>query len=200
MRTPTRFEWDRMKKPYLVLLPLVFIFSGFLSACSSAQTPPESKPAVAVPITAASEPEEALNEVNTLSPEGESVEEKTEEVLINYNPKGRRDPFRSIVISRSAANLQRNVDSLPPLQRRDLSDLKLIGIIWGEMGPSAIVTVPGGSGYTVRVGTRIGLNNGVIKRITQNEVVVEESLLSIFGETSQNDVIMELHPHKEGQE
>jgi len=180
-----------------VLVPVFLIAFGFMSACSTAQTPPEPAIPIAVQAPAPSENGEALN-----APEmrEEPAGKKEEEVFINYNPKGRRDPFRSIVVTRTGVNAGKDIGSLPPLQRRDLSELKVIGIVWGEMGPSAIITVPDGKGYAVRVGTRIGLNNGVIKRITQNQVVVEETLLNLFGETSQSKVMMELHPQKERSE
>ncbi|MBN4054816.1 pilus assembly protein PilP, partial [Nitrospira defluvii] len=165
-----------------------------LSACSTPKTPSESQTPLVVPVTAPSENNEQTEENSPQPPE------EAEVVLVSYNPKGRRDPFRSIVSSRSGSRRPTVVGSLPPLQRRDISNLKLIGIIWGDFAPNAIITAPGGKGYTVRVGTRIGLNNGVIKRITQNEVVVEETLVNIFGEAEKSDVTMELHPQKEGLE
>ncbi len=171
-----------------ILTAIVFV------ACSTPQTPPESQAPLAVPVaTLPKNSGPALEEMPQTA-------EETQTLSTRYNPKGRRDPFRSIVNPRNGLRRPTRVGSLPPLQRKDISELQLIGIIWGEFGPKAMITVPEGKGYTVQVGTRIGLNKGVVKRITQNEVVVEETLVNVFGETQNSDVIMELHAQKEGLE
>ncbi len=122
--------------------------------------------------------------------------EKIEPPLFSYNAVGRRDPFRSIVAQ--TANRQNSVKSLPPLQRNSVTDLRLQGIIWGSYGPRAVVNTPDGKGYTVHLGTKIGPNGGVISSITQKKVVVEETLVNVFGESKKREVYMELHPQKEG--
>ncbi|MFQ5597715.1 MAG: pilus assembly protein PilP [Nitrospiria bacterium] len=174
---------------------MVLLQGVLLISCSMAETPPAvTKPPSVLPLaseTLTAEPEEAL----AASPAGR--DEAIKAPIFRYDPKGRRDPFRSIVASRGRIRNPRAGENLPPLQRKDISELKLIGIIWGSLGPSAIITVPTGEGYPVRVGTRIGLNRGVVKRITQNAVVVEETHLNMFGETDKSDVVMELHPDKE---
>ncbi len=78
--------------------------------------------------------------------------------------------------------------------------MKLIGIVWGGFGYGAVIQTSDGKGYPVRKGTRIGTNNGVISQITNKELVVEEKYLDIFGETKIRNIVMELHPQKEGLE
>lgn len=114
-----------------------------------------------------------------------------------YDPQNRRDPFRSILVTTDAS---RKVETLPPLLRTELRDLKLIAVVWGGFGYSAMVQTPDGKGYTLRVGTPVGTNNGVVKRIVQDRVSVEEKFVDIFGENKVREVVLDLHPPKEGSE
>src|SRR5438093_11210977 len=46
----------------------------------------------------------------------------------SYDPKSRRDPFQSLTKVIKTASLQ---SQMPPLQRVQISDMKLLGIMWG---------------------------------------------------------------------
>ncbi|HZS12046.1 MAG TPA: pilus assembly protein PilP, partial [Nitrospirales bacterium] len=96
----------------------------------------------------------------------------------SYNPSGRREPFLAIV--RKSAG-EEDASNLPPLQRTSLSELGLIGIVWGGFGFTAMVQAPDGRGYSVRPGTRIGPNNGIVSSITENAVVVQERFTDVYG-------------------
>lgn len=164
---------------------------GFLVSCGFSE-PPSVPHAPSAPSAGAPKAEPAPP---VAAPTASA--EKKEEIPFQYNPAGRRDPFKSIIVSSERQSLAEN---LPPLQRKELSELKVIGIIWGGFGYGAVIQTPDGKGYPVRKGTRMGLNNGVISRITNKEVVVQEKYLDIFNERKTRDVVMELHPHKEGLE
>jgi len=139
-------------------------------------------------------------------PESKRVAEETpmaiaptvEQVLeYNYNAQDRRDPFRSILITTETT---KKIDVLPPLQRTEIAEMRLIGIVWGSLGYSAMIQTPDGKGYTIRVGIPIGPNNGVVKRITERNLIVEEKFTDIFGEKKTREIVMDLHPQKEGSE
>lgn len=175
-----------------VLRSGMLIIGALLFGCGETAPPVASKPA---PSTASAVvPKVPAEEI--VAP---AAPEKKEDpaALFQYNPAGRRDPFKSIIIASGKRNASEN---LPPLQRKELSEMRLIGIVWGGFGHGAIVETSDGKGYPVRKGTRIGLNNGVISQITNREVVIEEKYLDIFGETKVRNVVMELHPQKEGLE
>lgn len=170
---------------------LIYALSfGLLISCGFSEPPPVPHAPSAPPAGA---PKADAAPAATAAP---SVKEKAE-IPFQYNPEGRRDPFKSIIVS---SEKQALVENLPPLQRKELSELKVIGIVWGGFGYGAVVQTPDGKGYPVRRGTRMGLNNGVISRITNKEIVVQEKYLDIFNERKTRDVVMELHPHKEGLE
>ena len=116
----------------------------------------------------------------------------------SYTSSLRRDPFRSVIASTERRT--RPKGSLPPLQRVAISDMKLVGIITGSNGPKAMIKTPDGKGYTVRVGTRLGLGQGVIRKITSRDITIEETQMNVFGEPMKRVFVVKLHPQKEGLE
>ena len=89
--------------------------------------------------------------------------------------------------------------SLPPLQRAGLTEINLIGIIWGGFGYTAMVQTPDGKGYSVRRGTRIGPNNGIVSKVTQNSIVVTERYTDIYGKDQEREYVKLLHPSEESE-
>jgi Tfp pilus assembly protein PilP len=121
------------------------------------------------------------------------MEEIRQTNRFRYNSFGRRDPFLSFV--KPAEEVSK---VLPPLQQADLSQMKLVGVAWGSGGYGAMIQVSAGKTYSVKVGTRVGTNNGRVKEIGQKEIVVEEPFLNIFGRSDLKRVVMKLYPKKEG--
>jgi type IV pilus assembly protein PilP len=122
------------------------------------------------------------------------VEQKPQSVF-SYNPAGKRDPFTPIIVKdeRKAPSGDR-----PPLERFNISEFKLTGIVWGGFGYSAMLEGPEGKGYFVHVGTIIGQNKGVVKKITKDAMVVEEKFKTISGETDRKEIVIELRKKQEG--
>ncbi len=92
-----------------------------------------------------------------------------------YDPKGRRDPFKpysEIVLSDGSDG---PVGPVMPLQRFDLDQLRLIGIIWDVKDPKAMFLDPNSRIYTIGRDERIGPNNGYVAAIREGEVVVIET-------------------------
>ncbi|MBI3810803.1 MAG: pilus assembly protein PilP [Nitrospirae bacterium] len=114
-----------------------------------------------------------------------------------YNPEGRRDPFRSILVK---SELGKSLENLPALLRTEVGELRLIGIVWGGFGYSAMVQTPDGKGYTIHVGTPLGPNRGRVQKITERYLTIEERYVDIFGENKVREVKLDLHPQKEGSE
>ena len=108
-----------------------------------------------------------------------------------YDPKSRRDPFQSLTRMIKA---DKTKPDMPPLQRVQISDLKLLGIMWGGYGYYGLVQTPDGKGYTVKEGMLIGTNNGVITTITDKAIIVSEPSIDITGQKSTKDVEILLRP------
>jgi type IV pilus assembly protein PilP len=113
----------------------------------------------------------------------------------SYNPQGRRDPFAPIIVR---AEQRARGGNLSPLERYDLSQFKFTGVLWGGYGYNAMIEGPDGKGYFIRVGTIIGPNKGVVKKITQQTMVVEEKYKTFSGETERKEIVIELRKKQEG--
>ena len=111
----------------------------------------------------------------------------------SYDPKSRRDPFQSLTKMIKTASLQ---SQMPPLQRVQISDMKLLGIMWGGYGYFGLIQTPDGKGYTVKEGMLLGTNNGVIKTITDKAIIVAEPTIDIAGRKSTKEVEILLRPRE----
>jgi type IV pilus assembly protein PilP len=112
----------------------------------------------------------------------------------SYDPSGRRDPFAPIIENDS----QGQSDAvLPPLQRIGLTEMSLIGIVWGSYGYTAMVQTPDGKGYSIRRGTRVGPNNGIVSSITDRGIIVQERFTDVYGNKQEREYVKLLHA-KEG--
>lgn len=103
---------------------------------------------------------------------------------------GSRDPFRPMTL-RAKVNT-RVRENLSPLERLDLSQLKVVGIIWDIKEPRAMVEDTTGLGYVVKVGTPIGGNEGTVKAIHRNQIVIEEFADDVYGVRKKIDRSMNL--------
>lgn len=113
-----------------------------------------------------------------------------------YDPSGRRDPFAPVIQDLQLGKVDVN---LPPLQRVTLTELNLIAIVWGAYGYTAMVQTPEGHGYTVKRGTRVGQNNGIVSAITERGIIVQERFTDVYGKKQEREYVKLLHP-KEGSE
>jgi len=120
--------------------------------------------------------------------------EERPERAYTYNPTGRSDPFAPIIVKEGSKG---KGGDRPPLERYNLSEFKLTGIVWGGFGYNAMLEGPDGKGYFVRVGTIVGPNRGVVKKITQNTMVVEEKYKTYTGETERKEIVVELRKKQE---
>jgi len=114
----------------------------------------------------------------------------------DYDPEGRRDPFRSFEWERLALE---NDDSLRgPLEQFDVSQLSVVAVVWNSGGGRALVEDPSGQGYIVEMGTPIGKNDGSVVRIDDNLVVVKETYVDFLGHESKKDVELRIRSSEGG--
>jgi Tfp pilus assembly protein PilP len=109
----------------------------------------------------------------------------------HYSPLGKRDPFQAPMKSQAK---RRPRENLSPLERYELGQLNLVGVVWDLKDPRAMVEDSAGLGYIVRVGTPIGPNEGKIKEIKPAEVLIEESFIDFYGARKNRQVSMKIVP------
>jgi type IV pilus assembly protein PilP len=96
--------------------------------------------------------------------------------VYNYNPVGKRDPFRSPVAD-MANEVQQAGPQLAcnePLCQWDIDQLRLVAVVTGDANPMAMVEDPMGRGHIVRRNTRMGRQGGKVTQILRTEVIVTE--------------------------
>ena len=101
-----------------------------------------------------------------------------------YDPTGKVDPFEPLFREKpTLAKKKQRKKRRPqtPLERIDLSQLKLVGIILASSGNRALVEESSGKGYVIRKGTYIGTNSGKVVKIKKETVIVEEEIEDVTG-------------------
>lgn len=118
-----------------------------------------------------------------LSPAGQTF--KDEDAYI-YDPADKRDPFRSLILGKKEKikleeekeekKIMEEMEKIPssPLYQFDLSAIKVVAIMWGDIGKYALVEAPDGKGYTIKKGEYIGKSRGLVKDIDREKLLVEE--------------------------
>lgn len=125
--------------------------------------------------------------------------EKKEEAEYTYNPLGKPDPFKPFIQITTAKEYSRSVPQTP-LQKYEISQLKLVAIIITPEGNVALVEDSAGKGYFLKKGTEIGKNDGKVKKILKDKVIIEEVYEDIFGQKKINEISLFLHQVEEGGE
>ena len=107
----------------------------------------------------------------------------------HYSSSGKRDPFQAPM---KAQAKRRPRENLSPLERYEIGQLNLVGVVWDVKDPRAMVEDAAGLGYIVRVGTPIGTNEGKIKEIRPAEVLIEENYIDFYGARKNRQVSMRI--------
>lgn len=170
-----------MNHPSVVIAVLMM---GVLAACS------DSGKAPGTPVSTGPKPvTQVATQVTATSPQ-----EQTQPEYV-YQSFGKRDPFSSIIAKEGSGV---KLSERPPLERYNLAEFKLAGVIWGGFGFNAMLEGPDGKGYFVHVGSIIGPNKGVVKKITQHSMIVEEKFKTVTGDMDRKEIVVELSKKQEG--
>ena len=152
-----------MRPWYAGVALLLSLMVGMLVAGVSGQEPPgpkRARPTAAPPVQTTPEPVEGYH----------------------YDVQGRRDPLQPLVKEALSDTLRPTprdpARPLGPLERFDISALKLVGIVWGELGRKALIKAPDGKSYFATLETYIGRYSGKVMAIESDHLVIEEQYLN----------------------
>ena len=177
------------KRNGLLILSILFLF--FITGCSGGTSPPSVTQKVK-PSPAAKQKGDPVKVAEKKEPE------KKEEPEYTYNPAGKADPFRPFIQLTPAKGPSKIPQT--PLQKYDISSLKLVAIIAAPEGSVGLVEDSAGKGYFLKKGTLVGKNDGKVIRILKDRVIIEETFQDILGQTKTNEVSLILHRTEEGGE
>ncbi|MGI9534939.1 MAG: pilus assembly protein PilP [Thermodesulfobacteriota bacterium] len=100
-----------------------------------------------------------------------------------YSPTGKRDPFKPFIKTpkEKAAVI---TATTPPIKRFPLAEYRIVGIVWVENEPKAMVVDPEKNTYFLGKSDEIGNKNGVIVEVNENGLLVSEKRFfeDVFGE------------------
>ncbi len=110
-------------------------------------------------------------------------------------PQRIRDPFRPIIPKESPGQKNSGSATTPPLQRYDIEQLKLVGIIVSENQEKkmAIVQDSRGRSYVITKGTIMGKNRGTVAKILDDQVIIEEGAGENRLQIETRRIILDLH-------
>jgi type IV pilus assembly protein PilP len=102
-----------------------------------------------------------------------------------YDPRGKIDPFEPLFKETpevaQVTKVRKKRAPQTPLERIDISQLKLVGIILAKSGNRALVEESSGKGYIVKTGTYLGTNSGKVVKIEKDKVIVAEEYEDVLG-------------------
>jgi Tfp pilus assembly protein PilP len=118
----------------------------------------------------------------------------SEEDPYTYDTSNRRDPFKPLIATNTVADsgVVQEKFNCPPTQEFELASLKLVAIVWGDLGRKAMLKAPNGRGYTFTEDMLVGRNCGRIRRIESNAVVIEETRRDTEGKVMKEEVVLRL--------
>jgi Tfp pilus assembly protein PilP len=99
-----------------------------------------------------------------------------------YSAQDRRDPLAPL-LKEVLPDVLRPKPRPPerplgPLERFDIATLKLVGIVWGELGRQALIKAPDGKSYFATLETYMGKYGGKVIAIEHDYLVIEEQYLN----------------------
>ncbi len=106
-----------------------------------------------------------------------------------YEPTGKRDPFQPVDLSKGGS--EQDCKEFP-LACFDIGQLRYSTYLQFGDDPRGMVEDITGVGHPVRIGTRIGRNDGEIMEILPDKITVVEKLVDVTGQTSTRAVAMPL--------
>ncbi len=136
---------------------------------------------------------EAIEEgADEATEEGSLEKFKIRKPTYTYQSLGMRDPFRSLIETVEETATGDNPIERPPIERYNVSQLRLIAVVSAGSDAYALVVLPDGKSYTVREGMNIGLHGGIVKEIRSDQVVVDVEFKDHKGNIKTEEVFLKL--------
>jgi type IV pilus assembly protein PilP len=164
---------------------------GKVDAGAPASLPPLPSESLAPGVSGEKADAAAMEGESTTAAGAETaLAEKLADASPRYDPTGKVDPFAPIFKETPTVSMESGEKKiirrrpLTPLEKIDLSQLKLVGVIRAESGNHAMVEDATGKGYVITKGAYVGIYGGRVVQIERDRVFIEEEVEDIFGKIS----------------
>lgn len=113
-----------------------------------------------------------------------------------YNSVGKIDPFqpifRNLPIKPTSTVHQTDCVSNPVLERLDMSQLMLSGVVLTEGRPIALFQEANGKGHVITEGVCFGVRGGKVERILNGQVIIREEMQDVTGRIQVKKIALKL--------
>ena len=99
-----------------------------------------------------------------------------------------RDPFKRPNFTAPVEGVKSDLESFPA------DKFELIGVMTGPKQLRAMVRAPNGKTYFIDHRSRLGMHNGVVKKITSQVIVVREKVMNVIGQEEVVDTEIKMPP------
>ena len=149
---------------------------------------PKAKP------SPSAKPQPSKEEDEVLTLEKLQAMQKAEEDKFKLNPRLMHDPFVPLAVVDEKPPPP--PEELPPLQKLELSQIKLVAVVMADNKTRALVEDSTGMGYIIRLGTEIGppQKKGKVVKIEPGQVVIAQEIKDYMGNTKEQKYDLKLHP------
>jgi Tfp pilus assembly protein PilP len=130
------------------------------------------------------------------APQGAAERAAVPPIAYEYNSKGRRDPFATLIQKTAAPSERKKGPN--QLENYDLTEFKVTGILWSKSEYYAVVSAPDGKSYILNEGKKVGLHGGKVYKIVKDSVIVREFLKDYRGSDKPRDTVLKLRREEEG--
>ncbi len=168
----------------------VIILTSVLVACKDKPEVKRAQPVKKSPV----QTNTPKGTVPAVTPKPKKAKEGIES--ITYNPEGRRDPFLSIIVL-TKQKVEKKKKTVNPLENYDVTDFRLLGVVYADNDYYASVVLPDGKAYTIKKGTTLGLYGGKVIDIKSDAVVVREYIVDYRGKLMPKDTVLKLRKEEE---
>ncbi|MBC7691104.1 MAG: pilus assembly protein PilP [Methylotenera sp.] len=97
-----------------------------------------------------------------------------------------RDPFKRPEMPKTKIAIKSELEKFPT------TDYKMVGVLTGPEKMRAMVKAPDGRTYFVYESMKMGIREGVIRKITTETILVREKIVNILGQEENIDTELQL--------
>ncbi len=168
------------EKLLMVSFAAVLLIFPLLSGCKKSSAPPAPAEKAAEPAKADLQAEAAVQDTS-----------KNDQGYV-YDRRDRRDPFVPLLeVKKTTKKGEEKV--MGTLTSYDIGDFQVLAIAKKGNRRYALLLAPGNRSFTVYEGTVLGVHNGTVEKITDNEVITIERTENYLGKIESRQLILELH-------
>ncbi len=196
------------QKTKTILFISIMLFTFIISSCDETKEkqPPVLPQVVSIKIPQKETPRKVTPVKKTQQPAqqpvkkavAQPVEADEPKMAAHYNATGKIDPFKPLIQATPEkpkdAGIVKPERILTPLEKIELSQIRLVAVIITKTKRIAMVEEASGKGYEVGVGTFIGRRQGTITQIKDSSIVVKEPVRDYMGKLSER--VQEIKIHK----